>query len=335
MAGANRKMESDLGAHLLRWKARYGSFPKSIEADKAQELWAAGRSWHIAMVPAPPYCYGPHGTIDTATRTARVLVQTALEELNLPKVLYKHVLDGICETWNKTHNKQIGITPAEKHLGFPPVWTFMFGDQVVVKMNEKSLELAGVEVTYLYCDKENSHLATFLHRVPVLSKGIETHTVLEVHPAWLKPVRRGLNKSWLGRQQKWEVLKARHWSDIQAQKQQQAPPVLYGPSLSPVSVFSILSQSRPQEVGGAAAHGPGVAGLEWSEGQPFPSAPETANAAVSPVVSPEAVPMVIPPSASADAAAQPLGVNQEEEEWRRMKEELFGDRALEMKAEEG
>uniref|UniRef100_A0A0G4F8B0 Uncharacterized protein n=1 Tax=Chromera velia CCMP2878 TaxID=1169474 RepID=A0A0G4F8B0_9ALVE len=157
-------------------------------------------------------------------------------------------------------------------------------------------------------------------------------------------------------------------------------------------MFPIPSQSRPQEVGGAAAHGPGVAGLEvrgrvkgdgngegveaqkysgiwaqtgrggalqpfiirqennrsmqvnefdqtpageakvggmrhnninhrlvvsrfqWSEGQPFPSAPETANAAVSPVVSPEAVPAVIPPSASADAAAQLSGVNQEEEE---------------------
>uniref|UniRef100_A0A0G4I6F8 Integrase catalytic domain-containing protein n=1 Tax=Chromera velia CCMP2878 TaxID=1169474 RepID=A0A0G4I6F8_9ALVE len=191
------------------------------------------------MVPAPPYCYGPHGTIDTATRTARVLVQTALEELNLPKVLYKHVLDGICETWNKTYNKQIGMTPAEKHLGFPPVRTFMFGDQVVVKMNEKSLELAGVEVTYLH--KENTHLATVLRRVPVLGKGTETHTVLEVHLAWLKPVRRGLNKSWLGRRQKWEVLEARHWSDIQAPKQQQAPPVLHSPFPSPVSVFPIPS----------------------------------------------------------------------------------------------
>uniref|UniRef100_A0A0G4G2G7 Uncharacterized protein n=1 Tax=Chromera velia CCMP2878 TaxID=1169474 RepID=A0A0G4G2G7_9ALVE len=187
MAGANRKVEGDLDAHLLRWKARYGSFPESIEADKAQELWAAGRKWYIAMVLAPPYCY-------------------------------------------------------EKYLGFPPMRTFMFGDQVVVKMNEKSLELAGVEVTYLH--KENSHLATVLRRAPVLGKGTETHTVLEVHPAWLKPVRRGLNKSWLGRRQKWEVLEARHWSDIQAQKQQQTPPMLHGPSLSPVSVFPILSQSR-------------------------------------------------------------------------------------------
>uniref|UniRef100_A0A0G4FH85 Integrase catalytic domain-containing protein n=1 Tax=Chromera velia CCMP2878 TaxID=1169474 RepID=A0A0G4FH85_9ALVE len=181
MAGANRKVEGDLGAYLLTWKARYGSFLESIEADKVQELWAAGRKWHIAMVPAPPYCYGPHGTIDTATRIARVLVQTVLEELNLPKVLYKHVFDGICETWNKTYNKQIGMTPAEKHLGFPPVRTFMFGDQVVVKMNEKSLELAGVEVMYLH--KENSHLATVLRRAPILGKGTETHTVLEVHLA--------------------------------------------------------------------------------------------------------------------------------------------------------
>uniref|UniRef100_A0A0G4FZC3 Uncharacterized protein n=1 Tax=Chromera velia CCMP2878 TaxID=1169474 RepID=A0A0G4FZC3_9ALVE len=127
-------------------------------------------------------------------------------------------------------------------------------------MNEKSLELARVEVTYLH--KENSHLATVLRRAPVLDKGTETHTVLEVHPAWLKPVKRGLNNSWLGCRQKWEVLEARHWSDIQAQKQQQAPPVLHSPSLSLVSMFSIPSQSRPQEVGGAAAHGPGVAGLE-------------------------------------------------------------------------
>uniref|UniRef100_A0A0G4HWF7 Uncharacterized protein n=1 Tax=Chromera velia CCMP2878 TaxID=1169474 RepID=A0A0G4HWF7_9ALVE len=187
-------------------------YRRLMHQDKAQELWAAGRKWHIAMVPASPYCYGPHRMIDTATRTARVLVQTALEELNLPKVLYKHVLDGICETWNKTYNKQVGMTPAKKYLGFPPVRTFMFGDQVVVKMNEKSLELAGMEITYLH--KENSHLATVLRRAPVLGKGTETHTVLEVHPAWLKPVRRGLNKSWLGRRQKWQVLEARHWSDI-------------------------------------------------------------------------------------------------------------------------
>eukprot|EP00820_Chromera_velia_P020527 Cvel_29170.t1-p1 / transcript=Cvel_29170.t1 / gene=Cvel_29170 / organism=Chromera_velia_CCMP2878 / gene_product=hypothetical protein / transcript_product=hypothetical protein / location=Cvel_scaffold3947:10622-12578(+) / protein_length=555 / sequence_SO=supercontig / SO=protein_coding / is_pseudo=false len=315
MAGANRKVEGDLGAHLLRWKARYGSFPESIEADKAQELWAAGKKWHIAMVPVPPYCYGPHGTIDIATRTARVLVQTALEELNLPKVLYKHVLDGICETWNKTYNKQIGMTPAEKHLGFPPVRTFMFGDQIVVKMNEKSLELAGVEVTYLH--KENSHLATVLRRAPVLGKGTETHTVLEVHPAWLKPVRRGLNK--------------------------------------------------PQEVGGAAAHGPGVAGLEvrgrvegdgngegvearkysgiWAQTgrggtlQPFIVRQENSRSVqvneFDQTPAREARVGVVPPSASADAAAQPSGVNQEEEEWGRVKEELFGDRALEMKAEEG
>uniref|UniRef100_A0A0G4HWE8 Uncharacterized protein n=1 Tax=Chromera velia CCMP2878 TaxID=1169474 RepID=A0A0G4HWE8_9ALVE len=38
--------------------------------------------------------------------------------------------------------------------------------------------------------------------------------------------------------------------------------MLHGPSLSPVSVFPIPSQSRLQEVGGAAAHGPSVAGLE-------------------------------------------------------------------------
>uniref|UniRef100_A0A0G4FZR9 Reverse transcriptase Ty1/copia-type domain-containing protein n=1 Tax=Chromera velia CCMP2878 TaxID=1169474 RepID=A0A0G4FZR9_9ALVE len=75
--------------------------------------------------------------------------------------------------------------------------------------------------------------------------------------------------------------------------------------------------------------------FQWSEGQPFPSAPETANVAVPPVVSPEAVPAVVPPSTSADAATQPSGVNQEEEERGRVKEELFGDRALEMKAEEG
>uniref|UniRef100_A0A0G4F2B9 Uncharacterized protein n=1 Tax=Chromera velia CCMP2878 TaxID=1169474 RepID=A0A0G4F2B9_9ALVE len=82
-----------------------------------------------------------------------------------------------------------------------------------------------------------------------------------------------------------------------------------------------------------------VSRFQWSEGQPFPSAPETANAAVSPIVSPEAMPAIVPPSASADAAAlsQPSGMNQKEEEWRRVKEELFGDRALEnlMKAEEG
>uniref|UniRef100_A0A0G4ID12 Reverse transcriptase Ty1/copia-type domain-containing protein n=1 Tax=Chromera velia CCMP2878 TaxID=1169474 RepID=A0A0G4ID12_9ALVE len=78
-----------------------------------------------------------------------------------------------------------------------------------------------------------------------------------------------------------------------------------------------------------------VSHFQWSEGQPFPSALETANAAMSPVVSPEAVPAVVPPSTSADAAAQPSGVNQEEEEWGRVKDELFGDRALEMKAEEG
>uniref|UniRef100_A0A0G4HMQ5 Uncharacterized protein n=1 Tax=Chromera velia CCMP2878 TaxID=1169474 RepID=A0A0G4HMQ5_9ALVE len=38
--------------------------------------------------------------------------------------------------------------------------------------------------------------------------------------------------------------------------------MLHGLSLSPVSMFPISSQSRPQEVGGAAAYGPGVAGLE-------------------------------------------------------------------------
>uniref|UniRef100_A0A0G4HWD2 Reverse transcriptase Ty1/copia-type domain-containing protein n=1 Tax=Chromera velia CCMP2878 TaxID=1169474 RepID=A0A0G4HWD2_9ALVE len=79
-----------------------------------------------------------------------------------------------------------------------------------------------------------------------------------------------------------------------------------------------------------------VSRFQWAEGQPFPSALETANVAVSPVVSLEAVPVVVPPSTSADVAAQPSGVNQkEEEEWGRVKEELFGDRALEMKAEEG
>uniref|UniRef100_A0A0G4F7G0 Uncharacterized protein n=1 Tax=Chromera velia CCMP2878 TaxID=1169474 RepID=A0A0G4F7G0_9ALVE len=78
-----------------------------------------------------------------------------------------------------------------------------------------------------------------------------------------------------------------------------------------------------------------VSRFQWSEGQPFLSALEMANAAVSPVVSPEAVPAVVPPSTSADAAAQPSEVNQEEEEWGRVKEELFGDRALEIKAEEG
>uniref|UniRef100_A0A0G4FGK7 Reverse transcriptase Ty1/copia-type domain-containing protein n=1 Tax=Chromera velia CCMP2878 TaxID=1169474 RepID=A0A0G4FGK7_9ALVE len=38
--------------------------------------------------------------------------------------------------------------------------------------------------------------------------------------------------------------------------------MLHGPSLFLVFMFLIPSQSRPQEVGGAAAYGPGVAGLE-------------------------------------------------------------------------
>uniref|UniRef100_A0A0G4HFP3 Reverse transcriptase Ty1/copia-type domain-containing protein n=2 Tax=Chromera velia CCMP2878 TaxID=1169474 RepID=A0A0G4HFP3_9ALVE len=77
-----------------------------------------------------------------------------------------------------------------------------------------------------------------------------------------------------------------------------------------------------------------VSCFQWSEGQSFPFAPETANAAMSPVVFFEAMPVIVPPSASADVATQPSGMNQEEEEWGRVKEELFGDRALEMKAEE-
>uniref|UniRef100_A0A0G4HTQ8 Uncharacterized protein n=1 Tax=Chromera velia CCMP2878 TaxID=1169474 RepID=A0A0G4HTQ8_9ALVE len=188
----------------------------------------------------------------------------------------------------------------------------MFGDQVVVKINEKSLELAGVEVTYLHCDKENSHLATVLHRAPVLDKGIETHTVLEVHLVWLKPDP--------GQTRPEQVMAG-------------APTKVGGSRgsslvghLSTEAAAGTTRAPRPQEVGGAAAHGPRVAGLEVRgrvEGDGNGEGVEAQKYSV------------IPPSASADAAAQPSRVNQKEEEWGRVKEELFGDRALEMKAEEG
>eukprot|EP00919_Chromeraceae_sp_WS-2016_P021606 GHVR01051020.1.p1 GENE.GHVR01051020.1~~GHVR01051020.1.p1 ORF type:complete len:1043 (+),score=157.92 GHVR01051020.1:522-3650(+) len=181
--------------HLLEFMAERNIVPKQLRSDNAPEL-RKGRTAAIAqergiyIAEGPPHCPEQHGVAERAIRDIRAMLAVALEQLELPSVVWPLIIKGIENTHNKVSDTELDMSPWEAVHGIPPTLTLMFGDKVVFKppasaTAPKELKVSGV--VGIYVSALNSSTCR------VLVKGATgKYTVYLLHPAWVAPLRRGV-----------------------------------------------------------------------------------------------------------------------------------------------